>query len=222
MERYDLTGESQPQSTSGSGYQSSGPLSNPKLKRLGVLLGLIVAVILIAVAVRRWQANYVSSEFKEKANQGIDALSRAVERMYDGSLLYAPVELEAEKDVQDARNAAHWLRERELADELQMNLDSIGESHQNHWRRFDLERLEDENRRLDAKIAGRQSSSVPERRPDVTSAEYELLQAYGICLSAIRERLDSGGATKDDPKGEECYKRRTEALQHEADELDAR
>jgi hypothetical protein len=81
--------------------------------------------------------------------------------MYDGVLLYAPPELEAERDVQEATAAASSSKGKKLVEDMAAYLSAIGMDRSHHFMRIHNDRLRAENDQLDNEIAALKGQRKP-------------------------------------------------------------
>lgn len=108
-------------------------------KLLLFVLSLLALSTTAVLLFQRWHkpnrtdsAFHVSSEFRVKAIQALDAITRAGERRYDDG--FASVELEAERAVQEVQNAAQSKKEQFIAGLLKYDLVRIGIISREHKR----------------------------------------------------------------------------------------
>lgn len=166
----------------------------PARRRIVVFLALVIVIPLLCFLGWKWRLNHFSSEFTQKASRATDSISRAAERMYDGTLLFAPAELEAERDIQGAQGVARTKKERDLAESMSIELFSIGVSNQQHWT----------NRAVDRQADALKDLPDLDAITGVSSRELEEAKTRGICIGSLREELSG---VDNGPESHDCFER---------------
>ena len=179
--------------------------SRPTPPKIAIAALVTVLAAASIVAFRRYQTNHISADFKLKATRALDSMDRLAERMYDGVLLYAPPELEAERDVQEATTAASSPKGKKLVEDMAAYLSAIGMDRSHHFMRIHNDRLRAENDQLDNEIAALKGQRKPhpsryEVHEGLTSEDLENATTQQVCIDDLRRRLDGGS-------NPECIKR---------------